>query len=116
MGEDKFEIEAKDHEEAISFVLNRLTNDHYGVIKTLDELGGIGHRVVQGGEKYSQPVLITDDVIEEIKKCSDLAPLHNPAAILGINACKKIDNVYLFIAGDGELYNQIKSIKRKNRK
>ena len=74
----------------MEFVFTRLTNDHYGVIKSLDELGGIGHRVVQGGEKYSQPVIITDDVIAEIEKCSDLAPLHNPAAILGINACKKI--------------------------
>ena len=86
----KFEIEAKDHEEAISFVLNRLTNDHYGVIKSLDELEAIGHRIVHGGEKFSDAVLITDEVIEEIKKCSDLAPLHNPAAVLGIEACKKV--------------------------
>jgi acetate kinase len=86
----KFEHPAKNHEQAISFVLNRLTNDHYGVIKSLDELGGIGHRVVHGGEKFSDSVLITDEVIEEIKKCSDLAPLHNPACILGIEACRKI--------------------------
>ena len=86
----KFEHPAKNHEQAISFVLNRLTNDHYGVIKSLDELGGIGHRVVHGGEKFSDSVVITNEVIEEIKKCSDLAPLHNPACILGIEACKKI--------------------------
>ena len=86
----KFEIEAKDHEEAIAFVLNRLTNDHYGVIKGLEELEAIGHRIVHGGEKFSDAVLITDEVIEEIKKCSDLAPLHNPAAVLGIEACKKV--------------------------
>lgn len=86
----KFEKHVKNHEQALEFIFDRLTNDHYGVIKSLDELGGIGHRVVQGGEKYSKPVLITDDVIEEIKRCSDLAPLHNPAAILGIQACKKI--------------------------
>ena len=86
----KFEKHVENHEQALEFIFDRLTNDHYGVIKSLDELGGIGHRVVQGGEKYSKPVLITDDVIEEIKKCSDLAPLHNPAAILGIQACKKI--------------------------
>ena len=85
-----FNREAKDHEEAISFVLDRLTNDHYGVIKDLSELGGIGHRIVHGGEKFSDSVLITDEVIEEIRKCSDLAPLHNPAAILGIEACKKV--------------------------
>ena len=86
----KFEIEAKDHEEAITFVLNRLTNDHYGVIKSLEELEAIGHRIVHGGEKFSDAVLITDEVIEKIKKCSDLAPLHNPAAVLGIEACKKV--------------------------
>ena len=85
-----FEREAKNHEEAIAFVLNRLTNEHYGVLKSLDELAGIGHRVVHGGEKFSKPVLITNEVIEEIRKCSDLAPLHNPAAVLGMEACKKV--------------------------
>lgn len=86
----KYEKYVKDHEQALEFIFTRLINDHYGVLNSLDELGGIGHRVVQGGEKYSQPVLITEEVIDEIKKCSDLAPLHNPAAILGIEACKKI--------------------------
>ena len=86
----KFEREAKNHEEAIEFVLDRITNEHYGVLKSLDELAGIGHRVVHGGEKFSKPVLITDEVIEEIRKCSDLAPLHNPAAVLGMEACKKV--------------------------
>ena len=86
----KFQREAKNHEEAIAFVLDRLTNDHYGVIKDLSELGGIGHRIVHGGEKFSDSVLITDEVIEEIRRCSELAPLHNPAAILGIEACKKV--------------------------
>ena len=85
-----FEREARNHEEAIEFVLNRLTNEHYGVLKSLDELAGIGHRVVHGGENFSEPVLITDEVIEEIRKCSDLAPLHNPAAVLGMGACKKV--------------------------
>ena len=86
----KFEHNAKNHEQAIEFVLNRITNPHYGVIKSLEELGGIGHRVVHGGEKFKDAVIITDEVIEEIKKCADLAPLHNPAAVLGIEACKKI--------------------------
>lgn len=86
----KFEVEARNHEAAISFVLDRLTNDHYGIIKNLDELGAIGHRIVHGGEKFSDAVLINDEVIEEIKKRSDLAPLHNPAAILGIEACRKV--------------------------
>lgn len=86
----KFEHPAKNHEQAIAFVLNRLTDKHYGVIKNLDELGGIGHRVVHGGEKFSDSVIITKEVIQEIKECSDLAPLHNPACILGIEACQKI--------------------------
>ena len=86
----KFEKSVNNHEEALKFVFTRLMDDHYGVIKNLDELGGIGHRVVQGGEKYSRPVIITDEVIKEIKINSELAPLHNPAAVLGIEACKKI--------------------------
>lgn len=86
----KFELQAKNHEQAIEFVLSRLVHEKYGVIKSLDELQGIGHRVVSGGERFSNSVVITDEVIEEIKKCVDLAPLHNPAAILGIEACKKI--------------------------
>ena len=86
----KFEHQAKNHEKAIEFVLKRLTNDHYGVIKSLDELSGIGHRIVHGGEKFKDSIIITDEVIQVIKDCIDLAPLHNPAAILGIEACKKI--------------------------
>lgn len=86
----KFEKHVENHEQALEFIFTRLVNNNYGVIKDLNELGGIGYRVVQGGEKYSKPTLITEEVIEEIKKCSDLAPLHNPAAILGIEACKKI--------------------------
>ena len=86
----KFEHPAKNHEKAIQFVMSRLTSDHYGVIKNLDELDAIGHRVVHGGEKFKDAVLITDDVIKEIKNNESLAPLHNPAAILGIEACKKV--------------------------
>ena len=86
----KFERQAKNHEQAIEFVLSRITNPHYGVIKDLSELAGIGHRVVHGGEKFKDSILITDDVIEGIKNCSDLAPLHNPACILGIEACKEV--------------------------
>ncbi|MBQ2938150.1 MAG: acetate kinase [Clostridia bacterium] len=86
----KFEKHVEDHEQALKFIFTRLMHAGYGVIKNLDELGGIGHRVVQGGEKYSKPIKITDEVVEEIRKCSELAPLHNPAAILGIEACKKI--------------------------
>ena len=86
----KFEHYAKNHEQAIEFVISRLINPHYGVLKDLSELTAIGHRVVHGGEKFSEPTLITDEVIEAIEDCSDLAPLHNPAAVLGIKACKTI--------------------------
>ena len=86
----KFEHQAKNHEQAIKFVLSRITNDHYGVIKDLSELAGIGHRVVHGGEKFSDSVLITDEVIKEIEECSNLAPLHNPAAVLGMEACRTV--------------------------
>ena len=85
----KFEHPAKDHEEAIQFVMKRLLSPEYGVISSLDELAGIGHRVVHGGEKFKESVIITDEVIKEIKDCASLAPLHNPAAVLGIEACRK---------------------------
>ena len=85
-----FEHPAKNHEKAIQFVMKRLTSDHYGVFKSLDELDAIGHRVVHGGEQFKDAVLITDEVIQEIKGNAMLAPLHNPAAILGIEACQKV--------------------------
>ena len=85
-----FEHPAKNHEKAIQFVMKRLTSDHYGVFKSLDELDAIGHRVVHVGEQFKDAVLITDEVIQEIKENAMLAPLHNPAAILGIEACQKV--------------------------
>ena len=86
----KFEHPARNHERAIQFVMKRLTSDHYGVFKTLDELDAIGHRVVHGGEKFKDAVLITDEVVKGIEENEALAPLHNPAAILGIRACQKV--------------------------
>ena len=86
----KFEHPAKNHEKAIQFVMNRLTSEVYGIFESLDELDAIGHRVVHGGEKFKDAVLITDEVIQGIKDTEELAPLHNPAAVLGINACKKV--------------------------
>ena len=86
----KFEHPAQNHEKAIQFVISRLTSENYGVFKNLDELNAIGHRVVHGGEQFKDSVLITEDVIKEIKNNESLAPLHNPAAILGIEACKKV--------------------------
>jgi len=86
----KFEHPARNHEKAIEFVMRRLVSDSYGIFKSLDELDAIGHRVVHGGEKFKDAVLVTDEVIQGIKDTAELAPLHNPAAILGIEACKKV--------------------------
>ena len=108
----KFEHQAENHEKAIEFVLSRLTNEHYGVIGSLDELGAIGHRVVHGGEKFSDSAIINDEVIEEIKKCVDLAPLHNPASILGIEACRKVvPNVKMVAVFDTAFHQTISKEK-----
>ena len=77
------------HTEAIQFVLDALTNEKTGVIKSLDEVGAVGHRVVHGGEKFAGSVVITDEVKAAIEECIDLAPLHNPANLIGIEACEK---------------------------
>ena len=86
----KFENPVKDHDEAIKFVLEQLTSDEYGIIKDVEEIAGVGHRVVHGGEKFTKSVLVDDNVIQGIRDCISLAPLHNPAAILGIEACKNL--------------------------
>ncbi len=88
----KIEIKhpAKNHEEAVDFTLKQLINPEYKVIDSLDEINAIGHRLVHGGEKISQSVVITDEVIEIVKENIDLAPLHNPAGIIGIEACRKV--------------------------
>lgn len=79
-----------DHTKAIELVLNALTNEKTGVVKSLDEIGAVGHRIVHGGEKFAASTVITDEVIEAIKACNDLAPLHNPANLIGIDACRKL--------------------------
>lgn len=86
----KFEHPALNHEEAIEFVMTRLVSDHYGIFKNLNELDAIGHRVVHGGEQFKNSILIIDEVIKGIKDNESLAPLHNPAAIKGIEACIKV--------------------------
>ena len=77
------------HTEAIQFVLSALTNEKTGVIKSLDEVGAVGHRVVHGGERFASSVVITPEVKAAIEECSDLAPLHNPANLIGIAACEQ---------------------------
>ncbi len=81
---------ANDHKDAIEYVLTQFTAEEYPVIKSLDEIEAIGHRVVHGGEIFKDSVVIDDKVIEDIKKCGEFAPLHNPAAALGMEACKKV--------------------------
>nr|WP_275580760.1 acetate kinase [Aquibacillus albus] len=85
---DKSVTDIPNHEEAVKLLLEKLTSS--GVIQSLNEIDGIGHRVVHGGEKFSDSVRITDEVIKEIEEVSDLAPLHNPANLTGIRAFREI--------------------------
>ena len=89
---NKTEIEhpARDFEEAISEILSLLTSSEYNVINGLDEIGAVGHRIVHGGEKFKNSVVIDEDVINAIEDNIKLAPLHNPAGLAGIKACKKL--------------------------
>ena len=91
-GKDKIVIEAAmpDHTAAVSMVLEALTKPGTGVVASLSEIGAVGHRVVHGGEKFSSSTVITDEVLKQIEECNDLAPLHNPANLIGINACAKL--------------------------
>lgn len=79
-----------DHKVAIQNVLAALTDKNHGVISSLSEINAVGHRVVHGGEKFASSVVITDEVIKAIEECNDLAPLHNPANLIGIHACRDI--------------------------
>ena len=83
-GKEFNEIPMPDHNKAVSLVLSALTNEKTGVLKSLSEIGAVGHRIVHGGEKFTSSVVITDEVIEAIKEVSDLAPLHNPANLIGV--------------------------------
>ena len=78
------------HTEAIQFVIDALTDEKTGVVKSLDEINAVGHRVVHGGEKFASSVVIVDEVLKAIEECNDLAPLHNPANLIGINACREL--------------------------
>ena len=91
-GKDKVtkETPMPDHTYAIQAVIDALTDADHGVVKSLDEIDAVGHRIVHGGEKFAKSVVINDEVMAAIAECNDLAPLHNPANLIGINACKKI--------------------------
>lgn len=89
---DKVVIEASmpNHEVAIQMVLDALTDKDHGVIADLSEIGAVGHRVVHGGEKFAASTVINEEVIKGIEECNDLAPLHNPANLIGIRACESL--------------------------
>lgn len=78
------------HNEAIRYVIEALTDTQTGVVKSLDEIGAVGHRIVHGGEKFAQSAVITDEMLKAVEECNDLAPLHNPANLIGVAACKKV--------------------------
>ncbi len=91
-GKDKVIINAdiSDHSIGIKLVIEALTDAKHGVIASMKEIAAVGHRVVHGGEKFADSVLITPDVMKALEECIEMAPLHNPPNIMGINACSKI--------------------------
>ena len=92
IGDNKLVLECsmKDHKDAIEQVLQVIRDKEYGVVKSMDEIGAVGHRIGHGGERYNRSVIVTDDVIKAITDCIPLAPLHNPANLLGISACQSL--------------------------
>jgi len=92
IGDRKIEIKKplKDHVEAIQLVLAALVDPDHGAVKSMDEIGAVGHRVVHGGEAFAGSVMITDEVMQALRDNIELAPLHNPANIMGIEACKAV--------------------------
>ena len=83
-------VDMPDHTKAVEMVIKMLTNPNTGVVKSLEEIDAVGHRIVHGGEKFATSVVIDDDVMKAIEECNDLAPLHNPANLIGINSCKAL--------------------------
>ena len=84
------EQQMKDHQDAIKLVLEGVLDPTYGGVKDMKEIDAVGHRVVHGGEKFASSVIITEEVEEAMRKCSELAPLHNPANLMGIDAIKAV--------------------------
>lgn len=86
----KTEVPMANHTDAVKYVIEKLIDPEVGVVKSLDEIGAVGHRIVHGGEKFASSVVIDDEVMKAVEECNDLAPLHNPANLIGINSCKEI--------------------------
>ncbi|MDY6231394.1 acetate kinase [Peptostreptococcus porci] len=89
-GKHVVEVEMKDHKDAIKHVLEAVAHPEVGAVKEMSEIEAVGHRIVHGGEKFASSALLTDEVIEAINECVELAPLHNPANLMGVEACKVI--------------------------
>ena len=89
-GKHVVEQPMKDHKDAIGHVLSAVADPAVGAVKEMKEIDAVGHRIVHGGEKFASSAVLTDEVIAAIKDCSDLAPLHNPANLMGVEACKAI--------------------------
>ena len=86
----KIDVDMKNHEDAVKLVIDTLVDKEHGVISSMDEIGAVGHRLVHGADKFSKSVIIDDEVIETVRECSVLSPLHNPANLTGVKACQTI--------------------------
>lgn len=86
----KSEVPMPDHTQAVMYVVEKLMDKEVGVIKSMDEIDAVGHRIVHGGEKFAGSVVLNEEVLKAIEECNDLAPLHNPANLVGINSCREI--------------------------
>lgn len=103
------EVELNNHTDAVKILFDKLIS--LGIIKSLDEIDGVGHRIVHGGSKYSSSVLVTDKVIEDINECKNFAPLHNPAHILGINAFREVlPNVPMSVVFDTAFHQSMDEV------
>lgn len=102
----KEEVPMANHTEAVHTLLGTLTDSEKGVLKDFREIGVIGHRLVHGGEKFSGSVVITDEVIDAMTECNDLAPLHNPANLVGVEACRKLMPDTLMVGVFDTAFNQ----------
>ena len=91
-GQDKIKYEAAmpAHRQAVELVLKQLTSPENGILKSIDEIDAVGHRMVHGGEKFACSTLLTDEVLKTVESCNDLAPLHNPPTLVGVAACKEL--------------------------
>lgn len=89
-GKIEKEVDMPNHTVAVQLVLEHLVDKEYGILDSLDEITAVGHRVVHGGEKFAKSIIITKEVVEQIEECNELAPLHNPANLIGIRACEEL--------------------------